>query len=299
MIDCEQQVEEMIAEGRRILAEAIEQYKPFAIVAAYSGGDDSIVSTHFAMENVPGCVVFNADTLIGLGPTRKHIADVCERYKWPLEVVRAEARGKPGPKSADEWVQGETAYEEIVLNHGFGGPPMHPRMYQNLKEKPLCRFRKELQAGKRGGRILVVSGIRHDESSIRAGYKRAHADQPKQGLAWVNPFYWRTAADFEMYRQEFGLPRNPVKRLCGISGECCCGTFGSRSERESYRTIDPEFSAYLDSLEARVRERFPWGWGESPPQWWRDQKVGQSFLFDSFDGPKFQPMCVGCVNGRR
>jgi hypothetical protein len=90
-----------------------------------------------------------------------------------------------------------------------------------------------------------------------------------------------------------------VKRLCGISGECCCGTFGSRGERDAYRKVDPEFANYLDRLEEKVRERFPWGWGEGPPQWWIDAKRGQKFFVFDDDEPTFQPMCVGCNNGRR
>ncbi len=47
------------------------------------------------------------------------------------------------------------------------------------------KLRRKLQAGRRGGRLVVISGIRHDESSIRAGYKRAWMDQPKQGTVWL------------------------------------------------------------------------------------------------------------------
>lgn len=300
MIDVGQQVETMVAEGRKIVADAIAEHRPVAIIAAFSGGDDSIVSTHFAMANVPGCVVFNAHTLVGLTPTRAHIAAVCERFGWPIEIYRAEREGKPKPFPASEWVDGETAYEECVLNFGFAGPAMHARMYQRLKERPLARLMRDLKGGKRRGRILIVSGIRHDESARRAGYNRATMKVPGKGQVWVNPFYFRSAVDFEVYRQEFGLPRNPVKRLCGISGECCCGAFGKPAvERPAYRQVDPMFADYLDALEARVRERFPWGWGERPPKWWADRQQGQRFLLDMADGPEFQPMCVGCNSGRR
>jgi len=200
------------------------------------------------------------------------------------------------------WRDGETAYEEAVLNHGFGGPPQHPIMYRRLKERQLMKLRRKLQAGKRGGRLIVMSGVRHDESAIRAGYKQAWRDEPKSGVIWVNPFYEFTKLDFEVYRQEFGLVRNPVKRLCGISGECCCGTFGSKDERLAYRQADPEFADYLDALEKRVRERFPWSWGEGPPAWWQEQQRGQGLMFPMLpdeEMPTFQPMCVGCNNGRR
>lgn len=322
-MDDEQQIEEMIAEGQRVVNEAIAEFRPKAIVAAYSSGNDSIVSTHFAMTNLPGCFVFNADTMIGLGPSRCHLRAVCEKFNWPLQIGQATPEGpqkkyKVGGKlvpfderslPAGRWTEGNSSYEEFVLNFGFPGRGLHARMYQRLKERPICRMLRELGArqAKAGPKVLIISGIRGDESAIRAGYKRATA-AGNFGEIWVNPFYWRTAADFEAYRQEFGLPRNPVKAKCGISGECCCGTFGDGAERSSYRIVDPAFADYLDELERRVAANgFPWGWGQDPPDSWKakermikDAKRGQGFLFDADERIAiFQPMCVGCNNGRR
>lgn len=309
----EQIVDLMVDRGKRVMSEAMDWVRSesgreiWCIVAAFSGGDDSIVATHFTNENYEGVITFNADTMVGLGPTRRHIEDVIERYGWDGRVIRAEAEGPPGESGTESnrllrehWREGGSAYEEFVLNHGFAGPAMHARMYQRLKERSLNRLRREIAAGRRGGRLIVVSGIRHDESAIRAGYKRSWQDQSRQGVTWVNPFYESTAAEFAMYRDEYGLPRNPVKERCGISGECCCGAFGSADERLQYREIDPEFADYLDALEVRVRERFPWGWGQSSPSWWRDQARGQRMMFEmtESDDP-FQPMCVGCNSGRR
>lgn len=311
--DSEIIVQNMIEGGREAICQAtkyIEEHlsvRVIGYVAAFSGGDDSIVSAHFANTEVNDCVTFNADTMCGLQPTRDHIERVIRDQKWTAEIVQATPEGPPSltDGNADviaNWRDGDTAYEEFVLNHGFGGPAMHPRMYQRLKERQLMKLRRKLQSGVRGGRLIVVSGIRHDESSIRAGYKRAWQDVPGQGITWVNPFYDFTATHFEAYRQEFGLPRNPVKRLCGISGECCCGTFGSACERQSYQKADPEFAAYLDKLESKVKERFPWGWGDGPPKWWLDQRRGQQFMWPMLPDdnlPTFQPMCVGCNSGRR
>ena len=310
----EEIVNSMLAEGSRILTEVMEKYDPIAVVAAFSGGDDSIVATHFAMTTIPECTVFNADTLIGMEPTRKHIRAMSDRFDWPLEIGRAEAEGPPKKMRkagklvtfdqailpSGRWTDGATAFEETSLNWGFfgRGKPQHARMYQRLKERPFRRMLKKLGASKAGRKALIISGVRHDESAIRAGYKRSHAEG-YFGDVWVNPFYFRTAGDFAIYRDEFGLPGNPVKRLCGISGECCCGTFAGDGERQSYAIADPDFDRYLTDLETRVRANgFPWGWGESPPRWWKDQRRGQAFL--DFEGaPAFQPMCVGCVNGRR
>jgi 3'-phosphoadenosine 5'-phosphosulfate sulfotransferase (PAPS reductase)/FAD synthetase len=319
--DSEQRVDSMIAEGLRIMREAIAQWKPVAIVAGFSSGDDSSVSTHFTLSNFDGSFVFGADPLVGLEASRCHRIAVCERYGWPLELEKATPEGPPqrmrttgGMVPFDpavrlpfgKWIDGNTAYEEAVLNYGFPGKGKlpHSLMYRRLKESPICRMLKRFKASKVEGKpkVLIVSGVRHDESAIRAGYKVATA-LGNFGDVWVNPFYFRTAMDFEAYRQEFSIPRNPVKAQCGISGECCCGTFGEADERAAYRAVDPSFADYLDGLESRVKSvGFPWGWGENPPRWWvnaqRDKKSGQLSLF-SDDLPTFQPMCVGCNNGRR
>jgi len=320
-LSSDETIEKMIAEGRRVLQEAIELYKPVAVVAAFSGGNDSVVATHFAMNEFPGCVVFHADTLIGLAPAKAHVRTTAARYGWPIEIGRATPEGPPkmsridgrlvkfDPKRlpAGRWMDGDTYYEEFCFNFGFPGrnKPMHRRMYQRLKGRPIARLLRSLGA-KKGRPVLLISGIRSDESAIRAGYRRSHA-LGSNNEAWVNPFYHSSAADFALYRDEFGLPSNPVKRRCGISGECCCGTFGSAEERAAYKTVDPEFDIYLSDLENRVRANgFPWGWGESPPPWWTDAKRGQMFLFDPRDEAdarygscNFQPMCVGCNNNRR
>lgn len=317
-MDDGERIDRMIDAGREVVRQAMEGKSICAIVAAYSSGDDSIVSSHFAMTYYADAFVFNADTKFGLTPSRTHLVNVCEKMDWQLEVDEANAEGPPkkmrqgGHLVAFDpatqlkhgyWRDGPTAYEEFVLNHGFPGrgKPQHARMYQRLKERPFRRMLQRVGASKASGKpkAIIISGIRSDESANRAGYRRAWADG-YYGDVWVNPFYHFTAADFELYRQEFGLPRNPVKRLCGISGECCCGTFGDYAERQAYRAVDPVFSDGLDALERRVKEVFPWGWGESPPRWWKDQQAKQGFIFDDqFDSPHFQPMCVGCNNGRR
>lgn len=313
--DPEQAVDTMIARGKAIIQEVIELYRPIAVVAMFSGGNDSIVATHFAVSNIPGCRVFHADTLVGLSPTHEHVLKCAKTEKWDITIGQATAEGPPKKMRlngklvpfdeailpAGKWTDADRAYEEYTLNWGFPGrsKPQHARMYQRLKERPIRRFLKTLGA-KAGSPIMLISGVRHDESAIRAGYKRAYAMGRMNDL-WVNPFYYSTAGEFAVYRDEFGLPQNPVKRTCGISGECCCGTFGSNAERQAYQMVDPAFDAYLSDLESRVESNgFPWKWGESPPKWWKDARRGQGYLFDVADDQcKFQPMCVGCSRGKR
>ena len=300
VVDC------MIKQGRDIVMQAISTYHPIGMVAAFSGGNDSIVTTHFSATEFFSRVI-HCNTGIGLKQTTEHVRRVCERFGWDYveEVAVPEGRTKSTTDEQlpiDGWQDGLTAYEEFVLNFGFPGPGQHPRMYQRLKERSIRRYVRRIKDGTpRGSKVLVISGIRNDESSIRAGYKRAVQQDPgNSAVIWANPFYWRSAEEFEIYRQEFGLPRNPVKDQIGISGECMCGAFReSDAERLAVRRVDPEFSEYLDRLEAKVHERgFPWDWGQRPPKWWMEMKRGQGFLIEMGD-PEFTPMCVGCIRGRK
>lgn len=301
--DSERRVEAMIARGKEIVAEAVAEHHPVAVIAAFSGGNDSIVSTHFAAEEFGDVVVFHADTQIGVKASKEHVNDCFERFRWTGYTGRPELYGPPkysregGRKvpfdkaklARGEWKDGKTAYEEYVFNFGFAGKAQHHRMCQRLKERPLRALTRNLQK-KRGDRILIVSGIRHDESAVRAGYKRAiQRDVTHRSHVWVNPFYWNDALDFEAYRQEFGLPRNPVKAKLGVSGECLCGAFAKPHERRAIREVDPDVDRYIDELEAEVCSVFPWKWGEHPPKGWRER----SCPFDDSTG--FDPMCVGCA----
>ena len=295
MFEVADRVEQMTEQASIIVRQVMAEFDISHVVAAFSGGDDSIVSTHWAMDYFPDAVVMIGDTQIGIEKTRKHQTACCERFGWKYHRVSPAPEGAP-PNWSKYWVDGNTSYEEFVLNHGFPGHAQHHRMYQRLKQRAFRKIKPILGKAKRGSRIMVVSGIRQDESSIRAGYKRAYAEEKSERFVWVNPFYYSSATDFEAYSQEFGLPRNPVKQLCGISGECCCGAHAVPGEREAYRIAEPAFADYLDALEARVMQAFPWGWECGPPKWYIDQNRGQKFLFDVSENQKtFMPAFVGCV----
>jgi 3'-phosphoadenosine 5'-phosphosulfate sulfotransferase (PAPS reductase)/FAD synthetase len=238
--EAEYLVEQMIVDGRKIMTEAIEQYKPVAIFGGFSGGDDSIVATHFAVTEF-GAAVAHCNTLIGMQTNRNHVEAVVAKFGWHMVEKHATALGPPkntrkyiDGKRVDlpfdpstlptgKWIDGQTAYEEYCFNFGMPGPAQHARMYQRLKERSFNTIRREAKQGHHyRSTVMIVTGIRHDESSIRAGYKRAI--NKTYSIVWVNPFYWHNSLSFELYRQEFGLPRNPVKPVVGISGDCMCGT---------------------------------------------------------------------------
>jgi 3'-phosphoadenosine 5'-phosphosulfate sulfotransferase (PAPS reductase)/FAD synthetase len=309
--DSGEAVDRMIERANEIVEAAKAEYRPIEIVSAFSGGNDSVVSTHYGAET-HGTPALHCATTTGCQETTCHIRDLCSRRKWQLEERVAPVSGPPKKRPgrelkfdaaklpAGKWTDGGTAYEEFVLNYAFPGPPQHVRMYQRLKGRSIEGFVRDTKRGhKRTATVMILSGIRHDESKVRAGYKRAVSKVGSQ--IWVNPFYYATGEDFEAYRQEFGLPRNPIKDKVGISGECCCGAYAGEQEIDRVLSASPTNGAYLLGLQERVRANgFPWAaWGVRPPDWYYQQQAGQLMFDFEDDAGAWQPMCVGCGKERK
>jgi 3'-phosphoadenosine 5'-phosphosulfate sulfotransferase (PAPS reductase)/FAD synthetase len=296
----------MLESGRKIMRDAIEQYKPVAIFAGFSGGNDSIVATHFACTEF-GAAAVHANTMIGVEKSREHARRTAAKYGWQFMEHKSESNGPPkthadrktpfdqGTLPTGKWQDGNTAYEEFVFNFGMPGPGQHGRMYIILKERAFDAFKRNAKLGKKNTDcVMFVTGIRHDESAIRAGYKRD--TQKVGGSVWVNPFYWQTKTDFELYRQEFGLPRNPVTDVIGISGECLCGTMGTRAELDLIEKIEPQTRQYIEGLESKCESLgLPCKWATKPEKASKFNPL-QRLLFG--DEPTFQPACVGCMRRR-
>lgn len=304
----EQRVENMIESAKKIMNAAIEEYRPIVIFAGFSGGNDSIVATHFACTEY-GAIAIHANTMIGVEKSRIHARSVAAKFGWSFEERKAMPAGMP-PRHADgrpfdqttlpngRWVDGGTAYEEYCFNFGMPGPGQHPRMYQRLKERSFDAWKRDAKIGQhRLSTVMFITGIRHDESAIRAGYQRAV--QKVGSSIWVAPFYWSNKEDFEFYRQEFGLPRNPVSSVVGISGECLCGTMGSPDELELVARVEPETTSYIRSLEAKCESLgLPCRWATRPSA--KSEKAAndqQLMLFG--EEPEFQPACVGCIRRKQ
>jgi 3'-phosphoadenosine 5'-phosphosulfate sulfotransferase (PAPS reductase)/FAD synthetase len=253
-----------------IVGEAMDRFRPVAAYACFSGGHDSLVSTHWAMANIPSCKVLHCNTGIGIEATRKFVRDLCRDRGWPLVEMRQDG-----------------AYERFVLEHGFPGPPQHPRCYQRLKERSIRAACKAAKEGRpRRSSVVFVSGIHAGESAIRSGYDRTCSKVDSQ--VWVNPFYHAIPEDFDDYRDRHSLPANPVKEKLGMSGECGCGAFAKKGELESWGNACPAFADRIARLESEAAARgLPWGWEDERPSWFSDAIKGQGLL-------PFMPFCSAC-----
>jgi hypothetical protein len=254
----------------QIIAKAME-YKPVAIYALLSGGDGSTGATHYYMNNVPGCQVAHIDTGIGILRTQHYVRDLCEREGYPLTIIRAkEDCGQD--------------YDKIVLKYGFPGPAQHGRMYAQLKERAIRELVRRVKT-ERGDKVMLLTGICHDDSTRRSGYgDRLIAFNGAQ--MWVNALYWSGATWIHHRINNSGIARNPVAEELGMSGECLCGAFASPGELAIVKRVCPQTGARIERLQEQARFAGVHCKWEEPPPKRRDDQITEDM---------FMPMCRGCL----
>lgn len=271
-------------EATRFLAELIERRNPSHVFALFSGGHDSLCSTHLASRHPRFSAVVHINTEIGIERTREFARQTCRDYGWPLLELKP-----PRPPFQDKFGQpwgepGQTAYEAMVCRWGFPGPSGHRIMYQRLKERCLRQLIREHRQP--GRAIVLVTGVRKQESKKRMGY--VVREQVMEGRIWAAPLAEWGEEDKRLYRESEGLPTNDVaKRLC-MSGECTCGSYARPEELAEIRAVCPQTAAYIDRLQVLVRQagQARSRWGEKPPPTRRKKKADPKQVF--------LPLCESC-----
>ncbi len=240
-----------------LLSKAIKLHKPKYIIALFSGGHDSLVATHIASKNTLFSFALHINTGIGIPETQQYVESTCASLGIALKEYQA-AKYRNAKAQLDP-----QRYSDLVKERGFPGPPMHTKMYNRLKERPLRQAIRELDRI-RTDRVLLVTGLRSQESARRM--RHVQPTQIWEGTKiWVAPIWKFTKLDVNNYIQTHQLPRNLVVDLIHKSGECLCGAFAKPGEKEELRLWFPKVAARLDRLELDVRANgFDWGWGERP-----------------------------------
>lgn len=235
--------------------------------ALFSGGHDSLCSTHVAMSAGLASRVVTVNTGIGIEETRQFVRDTCAHHGWPLTELRP-----------------PVSFREIVERGGLPGPAQHftrpgkwVGIYTQLKERCFAEFARQAKP-KRGYPHLYITGVRKEESDRREIHVEEFRHAPKLGWSWYAPNFDWTKADVNRYIEERGLQRNPVVDLLHMSGECLCGCFAHPGERDELRMWYPDVEAEISDLESLAAEagHAACKWGERPPK----EHPGQLVAFD-------------------
>jgi 3'-phosphoadenosine 5'-phosphosulfate sulfotransferase (PAPS reductase)/FAD synthetase len=254
-------------------------YTDFAL---FSGGNDSIVSTHRAYDAFDVDMAVYLDTNSGLPANLDHVKDVCDEYGWELAVISS-------PMTLKEFAVGNDTRKPL----GFPGPGVHSWAYQYFKERQLGKIATQID-----GTPRFFSGVRTHESERRMNNvdgERVEAER----WTWISPVHdWRDSA-MDKYRDEHDLPTNPVAEKIGRSGDCYCGAYAHRdAELAELEAHYPDHAEWLRELEAEVQEQIGtdddyayWGFGGLSEKELRakmaDDDMAQMSLCSSCDVPDY------------
>jgi len=196
--------------------------------ALFSGGNDSVVSTHYAHERHEIDYTVYLDTNSGVDENIEHVKDVCDQYGWDLAVLSS-------PVTLKEFALGTDTREPL----GFPAPSMHSWAFQYFKERQLASIATRVDDTPN-----FYTGVRSHESQRRMSNVQG-AKQEAERWVWVSPIHdWRDSA-VDQYRDEHNLPTNPVAEKIGRSGDCYCGAYADRD-------------AQLVELQAHYPEQYEW-----------------------------------------
>jgi 3'-phosphoadenosine 5'-phosphosulfate sulfotransferase (PAPS reductase)/FAD synthetase len=147
---------ELLMRASWVIEEALARHNPSHVFGLFSGGHDSLCSTHVASGHPSFSGAVHIDTGIGIRETRLFVEQTARRQGWPLHVYTPDAK----------------TYDELVLDKGFpSGPKSHNAMYYWLKQTSGASTGSGLQAAPEGphrvgdgnssGRVCSEDGFHH------------------------------------------------------------------------------------------------------------------------------------------
>lgn len=205
---------------------------PYSKFALFSGGHDSLVSTHYAMENDLAECVVHLDTNTGIDENVQFVKDVCEEFDWHLEIYTARME-----------------LEEFAKEYGFPKAPSHSWAYRYFKERPLRRVARDSYKNNQE----MYTGVRKSESERRM--RTIEEEEEQYSWIWYSPISDWTKEDCEEYIDEHNLPKNNVVDNICRSGECYCGAYAHRDEELIDLAAEyPEHAEWILKTEKSVQE---------------------------------------------
>lgn len=271
---------QLLEESRDIVCKAIIDINPYAIGLLLSGGDDSITALQVAlMLGVKIDFVMHGVTGTGLPEVKIYVHQVCERLG--LRLIEADAG---------------TAFEDYVHRKGFfgKGADAHKFSYHILKVNPFDRaISKYIRKGVPGRRIILLNGVRVEESDNRADNFGDNPYRWQKNNYWVNIIHWWNKKDCLQLLEQCRFQRSPVAVALGRSGECNCGTMQSDADRLAAAEFNPDWGKWLQALRNEVTRKFGWDINQNP-----NKATLAAIKAEAAKMPEFMPMCVGCKSKR-
>lgn len=220
------------------LDQAIIDHRPSHVFALFSGGHDSLCSTALAAEHPDFTAAVHINTGVGIEATREYVRTTCDERGWPLIEMHPDAK----------------TYRDLVIEKGMpGGPRAHNAMYYWLKQRQVRRLVREHKQG-HDGRVVLVTGIRRQESERRMQSAMAVPVHRLGAQVWVNPILDWSKLDCNSFIDQLELARNPVVDLLHRSGECLCGALAHHSEIADIERWYPDVAAELHGYEQLARD---------------------------------------------
>lgn len=239
------------------IEKAKAEHDPIRTFCLFSGGSDSLVLAHRCRDHYDELV--HLDTGTAVPGVLDHVKSCAADLDKPLRVMTL----------------GYDAYRLLVLGGtdwkgdtweplGFPGPGQHGRAYNRLKERQLERLLRETKEGHGYfDRVLCLTGLRRAESARRA---KRPAMSRKKSMAFVNPLIEWSNEQMAQYRADNDLRLSDVAALLHRSGECNCGAYADKGEREMLQSLFPDWwNERIAPLEAEAEaaglEHCRWGMG--------------------------------------
>jgi len=230
-----------VQESYQLLNVALAEHRPSHVFGMFSGGHDSLATTHLLAQHPAFDAAVHINTGIGIEETREFVRETCEEQGWPLLELHA-----------------PVSYDDLVLKYGFPGPPAHRYMYTFLKERCVRQLVREHKTHYHD-RIGLVTGVRAAESLRRMG--TTSPVQRDGAQLWLAPLINWTKHDIETYLSRHNVRRNPVVETLGMSGECLCGAYAKPDEFERIAAHYPNTARRILDLEKRLAK-------QGTPQLW-------------------------------
>lgn len=256
-------------------------WNPKWVFLLYSGGYDSVCSTHIAWAWAKAAgiqhkvKVISIDTGVAADGWREYVEQVARSEGWPHEIW-----DNPNPEF----------YFENTLEYGFPYTrEMHWKiMYRNLKERTLDAVRAAHKT-KRTDRCMLITGMRRSESEQRANTPKVLEDGA--GL-WVSPLVEWTDVDVMEYRVSHSFTPNPFYETVGGSGDCECN-WGQFTNIDTLEKYSPKLAAKIKPVHEACLQKFGYGYGERASDGLIAERAGQQTL------PGVEPIMNLCATCNR